>query len=178
MKYTFLISIFVFAGILCNAQGKVVFSSQNYAGLLIGETETSYQVQTINGIKYKTWFGGIGLGIDGYYDRSVPLFASVSKDIFKKKSGVYLSADCGINFGWATADQKRTTESNFDPGLYWAGGLGYKIAIGKTNGLLFYTGYSSKHLIENVTTYPADAPQVDRYDYHLRRISLKIGWSF
>jgi len=168
----------MFFSVSADAQHNIVFSSQNYAGILVGENKTNYQFQTINGIRYKTWLGGIGIGIDGYYVNSIPLFISINKELFKKKSGFYLSADAGINFGCPTINQRRAEESDFDMGLYLAGGLGYKIGIGKTNALLVYAGYSSKHLIENVTTYPADAPQVDRYDYHLRRISLKIGWSF
>ena len=178
MKILLIIALLIFFSVAAGAQHKIVFSSQNYAGILVGENKTNYQFQSINGIKYKTWFSGIGMGIDGYYVNSIPLFVSINKELFKKKSGFYLSADAGINFGCPTINQRRAEESDFDAGLYLTGGLGYKIGIGKTNALLVYTGYSSKHLIEKVISFPADAPQMDKYDYYLRRISLKIGWSF
>src|SRR6266496_5955519 len=141
MKYFAFIPLLLFISLSSAAQDKTVFSSQNYAGILMGKTITSYQVQTINGVRYKTWFGGIGAGFDGYYDNSIPLFASVSKWLFKKRSGFYLSGDAGINFGCPASNQRRFEGSDFEPGLYLAGGLGYKIGMGKKKGLLIYAGY-------------------------------------
>jgi hypothetical protein len=174
--------------VLANAQDKIIFSSQNYAGLLEGEIGSKFQVQTINGVKYKTWFAGIGTGIDWYYQRSIPLFASLNRDFFKKaKRSFYISADAGINFPWKNNVYNYYGYDNgkLSPGLYWAGGLGYRIEVGKnTDAILIHIGYSYKHLIEKSRTivFPCfDFPcpeSTDQFDFNLKRLSLKFGWSF
>src|SRR5689334_8657847 len=80
---------------------KFRFSSQNYAGILEGESGTSLQVQTINGLRYKTWFAGVGTGLDYYYQRTIPLFLSVSKFLSSTKVPLYFNGDAGINFIWS-----------------------------------------------------------------------------
>jgi hypothetical protein len=189
MKYILIIAAFVFINVPANAQHKIIFSSQNYAGLLEGENGSKFQLQTINGFKYKTWFAGIGTGIDWYYQRSIPLFASLNKGILKNGDrNFYLSADGGINFPW-----KNNTyyygwgdeNGKLSAGLYWSAGFGYRIGIGKhTDAILMHIGYSYKHLLEKTTTYVypclvypcPEAPA--RYDLDLRRLSLKLGWNF
>src|SRR5215510_11349763 len=100
-----LITLFVAACIPVTAQNKVNFSSQNYLGLLEGEHGSEFQLQTINGVMYKSWFAGLGTGLDWYYLRSIPVFASVNKSFFKKgKRSFYASADGGINYPWKTDD--------------------------------------------------------------------------
>ena len=68
------------------AQKKAIFSSQNYVGLLEGEQKSKLQLQTMNGIKYRTWFIGLGTGIDWYYLRSIPIFLSLNRDFLQKKN--------------------------------------------------------------------------------------------
>src|SRR5437773_4082956 len=96
-----LITAFILTSICSHAQRKTNFSSQNYIGILEGEHGSKFQLQTINGIKLKTWFVGLGTGIDWYYRRSIPLFFSLNKDFFKKGNrNFYFAADGGVNFPW------------------------------------------------------------------------------
>ena len=78
MKIVAIIIAFIFSTGL-NAQTKPKFQSQNFIGVLGGEKDASFQIQTINGVQYRTWFSGIGTGLDFYFQRSVPLFLSVGK---------------------------------------------------------------------------------------------------
>ena len=71
------------------------FGSQNYAGITEGESGTGLQLQTINGFRYKTWFTGVGTGIDYYFQRSIPLFLSVSKFLAPGKLPLYFVENRG-----------------------------------------------------------------------------------
>jgi hypothetical protein len=175
------------------AQRSAKFSSQNYIGLLEGEQGSKFQLQTINGIKYKTWFAGIGTGIDWYYRRSIPAFMSLNKDfLIKGNRNFFIATDIGANFPWQV-DKNSYAYSSVEksiPGLYWGAGLGYRVGIGKLNdGILLQFGYSYKHMGEKVKTiyyYDYVSPMImqprpdmtNRFDYYLRRLSLKIGWNF
>jgi len=188
MKYFFTAVVFAFLTISSNAQHKIVFSSQNYAGLLEGENKSAFQLQTINGFKYKTWFAGLGTGLDWYYQRSIPMFASINKGFLKKgERNLFISADGGLSFPWKrdnAIEWNYGSNGKFYPGLYWSSGLGYKIGIGKnSDAVLLHVGYSYKHLIEkNTIVNPCFNPpcpeSTERYDFRLRRLSLKLGWNF
>jgi hypothetical protein len=52
----------------------ILFHSINQVGILAGSSDATLQLQTINGINTKTWFAGLGVGLDYYYVRSVPFF--------------------------------------------------------------------------------------------------------
>src|SRR5215467_547922 len=56
------------------------FRSINQVGLLEGTDGGAFQIQTINGVQFRTWFLGIGVGIDNYRLRSVPLFVDLRKE--------------------------------------------------------------------------------------------------
>jgi len=176
-----------------NAQSKITFSSQNYVGLLEGEQGSKFQLQTINGMRNRTWFVGLGTGIDWYYRRSIPAFLSVNNDFFRRGNrNFFIATDAGINFPWR--DDKNynvwgyVVEKSI-PGFYGEAGLGYKVGIGKTNdAVLIQLAYSYKHIrekVKNIYYYPGIMivslqPEVvtDRFDYYLRRLSLKLGWNF
>ena len=69
------------------SSGKIFeFSSALRAGLLNGEADKAgTEIQIVGGINYKTWFTGLGGGIDYYANlKSIPLFIDVRKD-FKEK---------------------------------------------------------------------------------------------
>ena len=189
----FFIAAFVFISITTTAQRKISFSSQNYAGLLEGEHGSKFQLQTINGFKYKTWFAGFGTGIDWYYRRSIPAFVSLSKDFFRKGNrNFYLSTAVGSNFPWEADNNYNEwgyTVEKSHSGVYYDAGFGYKIGIGKKNdALLIQVGYSYKHISEDVKNYiyftspvvfnSQESDFTNRLDYYLRRLSLKFGWNF
>src|ERR1700693_3532063 len=82
------------------------YHSINSVGLLEGETGSAFQLQTINGVNYKSWFAGAGLGLDFYRLRTIPLFADFRKEFGKSSNKIFVYSDVGINFSWVTDQQK------------------------------------------------------------------------
>jgi hypothetical protein len=164
------------------------FHSLNNLGLLEGQTGSSFQLQSINGVQFQSWFAGVGIGLDYYRYRSVPLFLDIRKEFGKKANKPFLYADGGINFPWVTDSEKSiyAADDHFGNGFYADLGAGYKISMGKKNSLLLSLGYSNKKLTETYTspfvTYidffnPTSSPAT-KINYSLNRLSIKLGWSF
>ena len=169
------------------AQCNCRFSSQQYIGLLEGEKGSAFQLQTVNGLKYKTWFAGIGAGLDYYTFRSVPLFLSVNKEFLLTQNSIYVLLDGGYNIPWYKREQDRGSNfvsSDFSGGLYWSGGVGYKISVNKKrDAVLLNIGYSFKHIKESqeipiFCLIPPCKNSFEIYDYKLNRLSLKLGYQF
>lgn len=156
------------------------FSSINQAGLLEGSQGHSAQLQTINGFRYKTWFTGPGIGLDYYRFRSVPVFWDVRKNLFNKTNTPFFYGDAGVHIPWVLYKQKGWSNTAYNTGLYYDFGAGYSFGIGKHRALLFSGGISLKKIREVrnyevvCVTFPCPQ-QSERYDFTLRRFSLKAG---
>jgi hypothetical protein len=185
--------ILVLAGIgVVSAQdatpSKIKFSSQISAGLLEGGNGSSFQLNLISGIKYKTWFGGIGAGLDYYYLRSVPVYFSVVKYMQPKANSLFIQADAGLNFMWQNKNQVpigwgNEISSRFNPGLYYHTGIGYAIGLQKKNSFLIGLGYSYKFLRNEkevaLACFNPPCPNGKETDnYYLKRVSLRLGMQF
>ncbi len=93
MKKCILITtcLFILTGIV-DAQEKksaLKFSSINSVGLLSGQSQTSFTMQTINGVKYKTWFTGIGQALI-IMDTAAFLCFLISEKVSVTKNGSLL----------------------------------------------------------------------------------------
>jgi len=172
-----------------SAQHKTVacpwqFHSIKNVGLLEGQTGSAFQLQSVNGMQYRSWYVGIGLGLDFYRYRTIPLFLDIRKEFGKGPDKFFAYADGGVNFAWLTDNEKTTylTDDHFNTGFYTDLGLGYKVGVGRTNHLLLSLGYSLKKLKETYQTYsylpPDNALEMEHIDYNLNRLTLKIGWEF
>ena len=161
------------------------FQSTVNVGLLEGQTGSAFQLQTINGARYKSWFAGVGLGLDFYRFRTIPLFLDIRKEFGSDLNKVFIYADGGISFSWVTDQEKLGyADEHFNNGFYSDLGLGYKMAVGKKNAVLISLGYSYKKLTESYTSYyyypdypPGPAPK-EQINYSLNRLSIKMGWTF
>ncbi len=168
-----------------SAQLRPAFHSQAYVGLLEGATASSFQLQTINGVRYGNWFGGAGAGLDYYYYRTIPLFLSVTRYTGSGDNGFFFSIDGGTNFFWGYNNKYYPMSptggaGDFSPSLYYGGSAGYRIGLKDSkDAVLLNIGYSAKHLKETVGTACINPPCFfERYDYRLNRLSLRIGLSF
>lgn len=168
-------------------QNKISFHSQNYVGLLEGETGSAFQLQTINGIKAGSWTSGIGVGIDYYRFRTVPVFLSISRYMKPAGKSLYFSADGGLNFFWnkdAESTFGNVVTRSYRPSLYWAGGIGYRLALrNKKDAFLLNIGYSFKRFKEELQlltfcTNPPCNPALETFDYRLKRLSVRLGFEF
>lgn len=196
-KYQLIITLCCFSITICVAQQKkentsILFHSINQTGLLNGQQSSACQIQTINGFQYKSWFGGIGIGLDYYRFRGIPLFADIRKTFGHNKNKLFVYADGGIHFSWVTDKEKNNYGSpgQFSNGLYLDGGIGYQIRVNSKNAILLNLGYSYKKVKETVSAYPyfyypmilvnisQNFSNTNTYNYHLNRISIKAGWEF
>jgi hypothetical protein len=162
------------------------FQSINQVGILGGNSEANPQLQTINGINSKTWFAGLGIGLDYYYLRTVPIFIDVRKNIFNKAVTPFVYADGGYSFPWKPDRINITWDGvvNTEGGAYYELGIGYKTPVFKKLQLLFSAGYSYKNLSTTINSmpwlsiWPPPREAYEHYEYSLRRVTIKAGLSF
>lgn len=183
-----LVGLLLLVGLAVSAQKKLQLSSTLQAGLLEGERGTAFQLKTVNGVGYKTWAAGIGVGIDYYYSRSLPLFLELRKSFGAAQKAPFVYIDGGANFPWMKAAEKEGNFKKATPGLYYDAGIGYQIPVLKSSLLFFSAGYSQKAFAATYSGYAypyptfidfAPVPVQDyRNNYTLRRISIQTGLRF
>lgn len=167
--------------LLINAQSSVKFENNNLVGLQSGESGNSWQLQTINGISYKTFSLGVGVGIDHYYFKTVPVFADLRKNIYRKTQTPFVYLDLGTNLPGKKEEVTQWKTTSYDRGFYYDFGCGYKWMLKKRLYINASFGYSQKKYgmkeeYPNVGTDPGAYPNL--YDYRLQRFSMKMGLGF
>ena len=193
MKQKFLLaaSLLLMMNAIGQQNEKPRFNTIFNAGLVVGKSDNNLQLQSINGIKYKTYSAGIGVGVDNYYFKTIPLFIDLRKNIFEEKFTPFVYADFGTSIPWDRAKVEPWTTSYYSSGFFYDMGVGYSIPIKGRLALNISAGYSEKKLNEShETSYwiwrdfpPYDIPSTTNkdttyYKYTLRRFSFKIGLSF
>jgi hypothetical protein len=191
MKYLLML-LFIAVSIFSFGQKKdpvYKFHSINNISLLNGDNEVSAGLQSVNGIQKGNLFAGIGVGLDYYLYRSVPLFADVRYEFGKSRNKFFGYLDGGINFDWVQENSYSNpifiwdgagNLGEFHNGVYTETGMGYLVANKKGGGLALSLGYSYKTLKETIS-YPDWRTQetfTDIYRYNLNRIAVKVGWKF
>lgn len=153
------------------------------AGIMEGEEGSSLQLQAINGVRYKTWYSGIGTGLD-YDSRSIPLFLDIRKAILLRSTSPFVYADGGYHFPWLTKDDKEVwgDQVKAKGGLYYDAGVGYQMRNARGLLLGFSAGYSYKWFRHEVPQpcmiWPCPQQQWQTLDYQYRRISVKMALGF
>lgn len=164
---------------------KIKFNSINTAGIVSGESGVYSIFQSTNGFQHKSWFGGIGVGIDNFANkRSTPFYIDVRKNI--QKELLFINFDIGYNFPWIKEKYKIYENSKFKGGLFYELGTGYEIIFKRLPDFILSAGYSYKNLKEEHSIFyatPGPGPfdehnAIERFDYKMRRISVKIGLVF
>lgn len=161
------------------------FKSSVQAGLLEGEVGSAFQLHTINGFQHKTWFGGIGVGLDYYHTRTIPLFLSFRKSFHSGVKTPFVYVNGGYTFPWLREQDKDWYVSSANGGLYYDGGVGYQLPVLKTSTLFFTLGFSHKNFsITQKDGWMGIWPMPDLptpthvFDYNLRRLSIQTGLRF
>lgn len=149
------------------------FNSINLVGGATGKVNNGFTAQTINGVRYKTWFLGLGAGLDTYQDQTYPLFASLRKSLFNKRNTPYVYAGAGVQ----AMGEHDVTEAEdkwnwrlYDAGGYYEAGIGYYIGIGKKGAVSMSVGYTRKDYKKTVAS--------GLYAYQLNRYALQLGYRF
>lgn len=159
------------------------FSSINQTGAMGGSRSVAFLLQSVNGIKYKTWFAGIGLGLDTYYRSGVPLFLDLRKDILDKNSTPFVYADAGVHLILNKSDDiDRWYEMNYKNGAYTDVGAGFKSGDRSKTKWLISAGYSYKYvenrLLNKSTACLRCGDSYTKYQNYLHRFTVKMGLQF
>ena len=152
---------------------------------MAGSPGAELLLQSINGIRYKTWFAGIGVGIDYYERKSYPFFFDIRKDFSNKPTTFFAYADAGFHIPYKkTEKESEWYSASYSNGVYTDIGGGIKIGFrnAKAGRLLVSSGYSYKYA-ERVRAYTSVCPggcPANFYTYtsYLHRFSMKLGWQF
>ncbi|MDE3144642.1 MAG: hypothetical protein KGL19_10840 [Bacteroidota bacterium] len=189
-KYIFIITVLFILANNIDAQQKrspVKFSSINSVGFLNGQSQTSFTLQSINGIKYKTWFAGLGASLDNYGYRSIPAFVDLRKTFGNKVWQPFIYADAGINFPLYSSALPRKQWGNdankFYNTFYGETGIGLSKPINTKTKFILSFGYSYKHFsyLNNPWAWNTGWPSssyLSQYDFYYRRLSIKMGLQF
>lgn len=160
------------------------FSSINQAGVLNGVKGAYLQVQTINGIRYKTWFAGAGVGIENYYRTGYPVFFDVRKFLLNKSQAPFVYADVGIHIvGDKTDRLNNWYENRYHNGIFTEAGIGYKFGFRGKDRWLISAGYSYKYVkYDNVYLGTCQTERCYEsyftYRHYLHRYAMKLGFQF
>jgi hypothetical protein len=181
---TFLFSVLISFSVHAQ-KDKLKFHSIYMIGLADGQNGGYALLQTINGVEYKKWLAGIGIGADHYPYKSYPLFFDVSRSFGTKDKG-FVYGDLGYNFPGKNKPGKEVYYYNsyhFTGGLYSDIGIGCKIQLVKKASVLLSSGFSYKKLKSRISVVnpclvgpcPED---ISEYNYGYGRIVFKAGLAF
>lgn len=164
---------------------KLHFQSANEIGFTAGENATRMQFSTSNGVGTKKWFAGLATGMDFYRFRTIPLYADIRYRFLKGPGQIFVYANTGYHFAWATTKEKMNVwqgSSTVQGGAHLAAGGGYQFNLKNKHAVLISAGYTYKQVTEKFRPvicgfagcFPSQV--VEEYKYRLRRLSVKIGW--
>ena len=184
------ILIMVYATTWAQKTNKIQYMNRSSMGILVGGSDRSMSLQTINGISYKTYSAGIGIGIDYYHTKTIPVFVDLKKNIFNRQKTPFVYLDLGYSL---PSDSKvtstnwwKTDISEFGKGYYYDAGIGYQFPVKGRVAIQFSLGYNLKQMSEDIS-YEYDARSSiwyterntrEHYDYSFRRLHLKFGLGF
>jgi hypothetical protein len=163
------------------------FHSINSLALINGSNGVTAAMQSVNGFTKGPWFAGIGLGLDYYQYRTIPLFADLRYEVGHKRNKFFVYGDAGINFNWAqdyfyyeSVLWNGNSSNDFNGGLYTDAGFGLSAGFKNGNAFILSLGYSRKTLEEKInhTDWLTGKPQTDINTYRLNRVILKAGLRF
>lgn len=160
-------------------------------GLLNGDNFVSGQVALSCGYDLKNISVGLGVAVDYYKMRTIPVFAELRAPLGKSKQP-FLYLNAGPNFTWPLQSQYTqhwvalptpgVQRDRYTVGIYGDVGFGYAFPLAKTNKLLLSIGYSLKTINqsynETVVTEFAPFTLVTRereLNYSLSRVMVRVG---
>lgn len=171
---------------------KIHFTSINNVGLLFGEQDNCFNIQSINGISTKNNFVfAIGIGFDSYIVKSIPVFLDVRKYFGQKKIQPFIFGDIGRSFNlYDNNFPKASSNSNagytFNRSAYYELGAGITKKISPTLKIFTSIGCSFKEFNYSTSTYvypwsslySLTNPSYENYAFTFQRLSVKIGLAF
>ena len=182
-KFLLIISTILFSYTCVHSQDvKPRFKSMNTAGIALGESHPKMLFQTVNGLKYKDWFAGVGIGLDEYEIKSLPLFADLRMNFGKEKKG-FIYGDIGYNFFLEDKSKEHDfsgSESSYKGGVYTDIGIGVRASLIKNVKMVFSIGHSYK-TIKNTQVrticgiIPPCYDETSKFTHNYGRLNLNVG---
>ena len=175
--------LFLFSGF---AQDKTArFSSINSIGFAAGESVPGLVLETVNGIKFSNWFAGIGIGMDDYRYKTIPLFLE-GRWMFGEEKRGFLYGDLGYSIPGKNKPGNEIfhyDSYDFSGGSYSAVGIGFQLPLYKRSAVEFSFGYSYKKISDKigVRICPFAGPcyvDYSKYDFSFGRLVVKAGVAF
>jgi hypothetical protein len=166
------------------------YHSENTIGLINGQSGSSLQALTVNGVQHGHWFAGIGTGLDLYMRRSIPVFAQINRTL---GNHFFVYTAGGVNYYWRQNTDAKQFYMNdkMVSGFYGEVGAGYKINLHRNMALLISGAYSVKNLTEEGFNYydsmilnyyttglQNNSAGNEKINYHLNRLVIKAGIAF
>ncbi|MEO6812365.1 MAG: hypothetical protein ABI172_00425 [Ginsengibacter sp.] len=164
-------------------QKQIKFHSINQFGIVFGESEENSVFQTINGIQFSNWFSAIGIGVDDYRYKTLPLFIE-GRRCFGDENKGFVYADLGYNFPLKNKPGKEVSyydSYHFKGGIYTDVGVGFKVRLINKSSFLFSLGYSYKELQTQIGVAPlclGCSSYLYNYKFGYGRMILKAGVEF
>src|SRR6266487_484106 len=140
-------------------------------------------------IHYTSSQTGVGVALDPYGFRTVPLFYHLNYTMYPQKNSVYVYGDAGVSIPWNNgALPEKYDNSAHDgwhklfAGFYGEASVGYNILLNKKgNAITINAGYSYKRFKydENVYIWNGfeTVQQKDHYIFDYRRLVFRLGFS-
>ncbi len=181
MKFVF-IGFMMFAALYVDAQPKPHYTASIEAGLVKGSSDTKPVYFFSNGISYKNTTAGIGVGIDKYAIRSIPLFFDVKKSFGQHKIKPFIGASAGINIPFPTAEQKINNgwfqTGSFKTGFFSKALAGVSMPVSHRLRLFINAGYSYKttSVQYKANYWPEGMDNTTSDIYHYNRWFAAIGF--
>lgn len=180
--FTLIISFLLSTSISAQKK-KVRFQSVNQFAIVGGESHVNTAFHTVNGVKFSDCFFGIGVGIDYYRYKTLPLFADARWYFGEDKRG-FIYGDIGYDFPMKNKPGKEMsyyTNYHFTGGIYTEFGIGFKTKFIKNSSILFSVGHGYKELQSRIGVVPL-CLGCDAYWYNYKlsygRVLLKTGVEF
>lgn len=187
MKIRLIFSVLVFINSfsISAQKNKIRFQSINQFAILGGESKMATAFQTVNGFEISNFFSGVGIGVDNYRYKTLPLFVDGRWNFGKEKQG-FIYGDIGYNFPMKNKPGKEVyyyDVYHLTGGIYTGAGIGFYLPLYKKSSLLFSLGYSYKKVKNKigVNICPFAGPcyvDYSKYDLSFGRVMVKAGLVF
>lgn len=194
-KNIFIVALFLCSTIVAQKSPIRLYNNASVVQFF-GSAEKTIGFQNATGIQYKKWAIGIGTGVDTYAYTSIPIFIEGKYFLTTiKKWQPYLYVNGGISFvgsknqveqefmGWNNFPFV-TTNATINYTFAGEAGMGVSKKINTFLQANFAITYNYKHLqyyAETVNVLSSFRPPntpLGRYDYYMRRWSVKLGICF
>ncbi|WP_153799558.1 hypothetical protein [Foetidibacter luteolus] len=171
---------------------KISYASSYELGILAGKAYTPFTARIIQGVRYQNYEAGIGVALDPYAFRSVPVFIHVAYHLYNGRNTPYAYGDAGISFPW---NNGALPEKYTDPrsgqqgedwhilhnGVYGEAGIGYKIMLNKRNAFIMNAGYSYKKFkydeFVNIWNGNESIRIKQGYSFDYNRLVFRLGFT-